>query len=336
MKIRIPSRISFRCALLIALAAVFLAAGCARYAAKEKPPIKIAINQWAGYAPAFLAEEKGFFKKNGVDVELVYNKSVPESLELFKSGEVDGCFSVFNDIVLMNSQGIGAKVVYAGDYSDEGDVIIARPEIKSLSGLKGKTASFEGVNTFSHFFVLKSLEKAGLGEADLKFANIKVVDVLQALKDGRIDAGHTWEPTKSQALKEGYKILAKAGDIRGMIIDILAFSPRIIQERPDDIKAIVGSLFEAQNYLKNNPEESIKIMAGKMEMSEEEMKEGFRGIYQPGLKENINILASSLPFSLHATGKTIINFYLERGQISSIPEIGNMIEPKFLEELSKQ
>ena len=42
-------------------------------------PIKIAINEWPGYAHAFVAQEKGFFEKNGVDVELVFDRDYTSS-----------------------------------------------------------------------------------------------------------------------------------------------------------------------------------------------------------------------------------------------------------------
>jgi len=47
------------------------AAGCG--GEKAKPPLKIGINAWPGFFHAFLARDKGYFKKNGVKVELVYD-----------------------------------------------------------------------------------------------------------------------------------------------------------------------------------------------------------------------------------------------------------------------
>lgn len=155
--------------------------GCARKPVPKKP-IKISINVWPGYAYAFLAQEKGFFKKNNVDVELILKQSTPESLELFTNGEVEGCFDILGDIVMITAKGIPGKIVCVADYSDTGDVIIGRPEIRFLAELKGKTISFEGVNTFSHIFVLSALEKAGLAEYDVKFANVSAHDVLAALE----------------------------------------------------------------------------------------------------------------------------------------------------------
>ena len=298
----------------------------------QKEPIRIAINVWPGYAHAYLAQEKGFFEKNNVEVELILEESISESLRLFTNGEVDGCFNVFADIIIANAKGIPAKVVCIMDYSDTGDVIIGKPDIQSLAGLNGKTVSFEGINSFSHIFVLRALEKAGIHESDIRFENINASDVLTALEENRIDAGHTWEPAKSQALKKGYKILAKAGDNPGIITDILMFTPKIIEERPDEIRAIVKSLFEAQDYLKDYRDEAVKIMANKMGMSNEEMIAGIEGVYQPNLKENSELLTTSL----YTTGELIADFYLKRGQLSHTMEIKDIVEPKFVAELANQ
>jgi NitT/TauT family transport system substrate-binding protein len=132
--------------LLLAFLIIFMTPGCT--AVEEKGPVKISINVWPGYAHAFIAQEKGFFEKNDVDVKLILKKNISESAELYKNGEADGFFDVWTDVVMINSEGIPTQVVYVADYSDSGDVIIGRPELKSLFDLKGKTVSFEGVNTF--------------------------------------------------------------------------------------------------------------------------------------------------------------------------------------------
>ena len=298
----------------------------------QKEPIRIAINVWPGYAHAYLAQEKGLFEKNNVEVELILEESISESYELFTNGEVDGCFGVFADTIMNNAKGIPAKVVCIMDYSDTGDVIIGKPDIQSLAGLNGKTVSFEGINSFSHIFVLRALEKAGIHESDVRFENINASDVLTALVENRIDAGHTWEPTTSRALEKGYKILAKAGDYPGIITDILSFTPKIIEERPDEIRAIVKSLFDARDYLKAHRDEAVKIMADEMGMSNEEMLSGLEGVYQPNLKENSELLTTSL----YTTGELIADFYLKRGQLSHTREIKDIVEPKFVAELANQ
>lgn len=317
----------------IFLIIILLISGCAEVA-EEKEPIKIAINVWPGYASAFIAQEKGFFDRNGVDVELLLKDGYSEAQELYTNREVDGIFEVYTDTIFHNSEGIPTKVVYVSDYSDAGDVIIGKPEFNSLADLKDKKVSIDGINSFSHLFVLTALEQSGLKESDMQFENIPAHDVLTALEEGRIDAGHTWEPVKSAAVEKGYKILGKAGDVPGIITDVLSFNSKIIKERPEDIQAIVKSLVEAQDYLKNNWDEGLQISADKEGMSKEEMEEGVNGVHLQGLNGNIKAFTKSdETTSLYGSGKMIAEFYLERGQLSSIPDFDEIVEPKFVNDI---
>ena len=297
----------------------------------SEKPIKISLNQWPGYAFVFIAEKKGFFEKNKVKVELVFDKEYAKSEENYKNGEVDGVLEVFADTIFHDSEGLKSKAVYVTDYSDSGDVIIGKSEYNSLADLKGKKIGIDGINSFSHMFVLTALEKAGVKESEIQIENVPAQDVLTALEEGRIVAGHTWEPTKSAALAKGYKQLGKAGDIPGLITDVLVFNDKIIKERPEDIQAIIKSMNEAKEFLDENPEEAIKIMAEKEEMSEEEMESGIKGAHQLNLDENIVAMKESEETtSLYSSGRIIVDFYIKRGQLSIIPDFNEIIEPRFV------
>jgi len=311
------------------LTALCIASGCSKV--EEKRPIKISINVWPGYAHAFIAQKKGFFKNNNVDVELVLKEDISEAKELFERGEVDGLFNVFTDIIMINSQGIWTKVVYIADYSDTGDVIIGGPQFNSLADLKGKRVSFEGINSFSHMFVLRALDEVGIREYDVQFENIHAMDVLSALEERRIDAGHTWEPITTQALERGYKILAKAGDIPGIIIDVLAFREKVIRERPDEIQAIVKSVLEARDFIYSNRKEALEIMSESEGIPMKELEEGVRGVHFPDLEETTQAMKKSeQAASLHNSGEIILDFFVKRGQLSERLDLGKIIEPRFL------
>jgi NitT/TauT family transport system substrate-binding protein len=88
---------------------VFLT-GCTETA--NQPPLQIGINIWPGYAHAFIAQEKGFFKQYGVEVKLIFKRDISEITQLYKSGDLDGMFNVFTDVIMLNSQGVNTQVVY--------------------------------------------------------------------------------------------------------------------------------------------------------------------------------------------------------------------------------
>ncbi len=299
-----------------------------------KEPIKIGIDIWVGYAYAFIARDKGIFKKNGVDVEIVFMKNPVETSKLYKQRKVQGMFGLFSDMILLNANSIPATWVYTSDYSNTGDVIIAKPRFNSLKELRGKTVGFEGLNSFSHLFVLKVLEKAGLKEQDLMFKNVDGQDVLKALEKNEIDAGHTWDPVKAEALKKGYRALARGGDLPGVIIDGLIMSPDMIKNRPEDMENILRSLIEAKDFMKSNGDEAMEIMAKAEGMTKEVMAAGIRGVYLYGLKENVDTMKKTKDDgALYAAHQTIVDFYLRRGQISKAPEYDRIVEPRFVKKL---
>lgn len=321
-------------AVFVLVAAVFLHKSFTAIAAEEKKPIKIAASTWPGWSHVFLAKQKRFFEKNNVDVELTHINEHIDAQVPFLNNEVDGVFQCLTDTIIQNTE-ISSKVVYVSDYSSAGDVIVGKAD--TLSDLKGKTVGVEGLNTFSYIFVLKALEGAGLDESDVQFKIVPAHKLLVALEEGTIDAGHTWEPTKSDAIEKGYKILAAAGDNPGIISDLLVFHSKIIERRPEDIQAIIKSLAEAQEYRDAHWEESIRIMAEAVEMSYEDMESGLQGTMQLDLQGNVDAMKKTDdPISLYVSYKFITDFYLERGQLPKAPRFDEIMEPRFVNQLNKE
>lgn len=318
-------------AVLVILAVA--AAGCVQTAIKEeqKPPIRIAMNPWAGYAHAFVAQEKGIFKNNGVDVELVFVNDYSEAKALYRDGAVDGVFIVYADAIMLDAGRTHSKVVYVTDFSESGDMIIGKKEINSPGELKGKTLGVDGINSFSHMFVLSYLEKNGLSEGSVRFKNVPAQDIPAALAEGTIDAGHTWDPFASDALSQGNHIIGTAADVPGIITDVLVFNPEIVKSREKDVQAIVKSLVEAREFVFSNRTEAIGIMALAENMTADELASSLDGIKQLNLTENIEAMKQTEGMdSLYGSGNVISDFFMQRGQLSRVPHFDEIIEPKFV------
>ena len=180
----------------------------------NQEPIRLGVKVWAPDFFSYLAQEKGFFEKNKVNVELTLVQDYQQILDNYSKGDFDGMIPVYSDLIYQNSQGIDSRVVYAVDLSNTGDVIIGNLNNSitnaTLADVKGKKISVEGINSFSHLFVLKALEKVGLGEGDVEIATVPAQNVTSELEKGTIVAGHIYQPYTTEALKKGYKILFAA------------------------------------------------------------------------------------------------------------------------------
>jgi NitT/TauT family transport system substrate-binding protein len=300
----------------------------------NKVPIKIAINTWAGFAHAFVAQEKGIFEKNGVKVELSLFENYSDSDKLYSSGQADGIFEVFSDSILHNINNKPTRAVYAVDYSDGGDAIIGKSDLNYPDGLRGKKIGIDGLNSFSHFFVATVLKQANIKISEVELVVVPAGDVLKALDSGKIDIGHTWEPTKSEALAKGYNQFDKAGNYPGLIIDVLSFSSEIIQNREADVQAVVKSLLEAVDFLKSNTKEAIAIMAKAENMSEADMQSGLDGLRLLDKRDNKTAFSYSVGFeSLHGTFRAINDFFKENKITDKILDSTDYVDPQFIRRL---
>ena len=310
-------------------------------------PIKLGLNVWVTNFLPFIAQEKGFFETNNVNVQLTLVPDYLQMIDGYYAGEFDGIMGAYPDIIFQNSQGTDSKVVFAVDYSDTADAIVGKPIDNdptvnftnySLSEVRGKKIGVQGINSFSHLFILKALEKAGLNEGDVEFVDMPAQNVTRSLEKREIIAGHTYEPYTSEALKKGYKILFTAGSIPGLLNTVLAFRSNVVEQRPHDIQAIVKSLVEAEDYYMSNRADALKIMSLKSGISQSDIVAGFDGIRILSLSDNVNTAMNSKSndtASLYVTGNEISNFFVNRGQISDLPDIAKIIYPVFAELLFK-
>lgn len=96
-------------------------------------PLKIAVlTTWPGYNVVFIAQEKGFFTKHGVEVTLVPRTDYSYSLQDYREGRVDGAFMVLSDAIICDAENIPTNLIYATDYSTTGDLIVGQPDLNSL------------------------------------------------------------------------------------------------------------------------------------------------------------------------------------------------------------
>jgi len=143
-------------------------------------PLLIKTDPWPPFNILYVAQEKGIFEKNGVEVELDIQDYGPESMSVYAKENFDGIMHAYTDLFMMNAIYDPSSVVYAIDFSIEGDFIISN--FDSLEELKGKRVGVIEVYGFSYFFVLKALQSVGLDENDVKLISIPIDDMLDSIK----------------------------------------------------------------------------------------------------------------------------------------------------------
>ncbi len=302
--------------ILVFVFVLLIAGGVIYQYLNRTPVLRIAVSEWAGSAPAIYAQVLGLYDKYNVQVELIYTKNPTESYELLKAEQVDGAFAVLTDLILLRSVGLGIKAAFFTDYSEDGDSIIALPEIQDIKSLKGKTIGIDGFNTFSHVFVLKTLEKHGLQERDVFFKLIPFDKALLALQNKEVDAAHTWDPTLREALILGYRRIATAKEIPGVILDCFAFKDEILNQYPGLVAHFTKIYYEAQEKMLVDPFRAAQDMKYFFKNDPDVFAHSFKDLHFISREENQRRMKDSAADSFSKEALGINLFYLKRGQTS--------------------
>ena len=245
--------------------------GCERDSTEIKinTPVTLGVAQQPSSGLIFIAQKKGFFKEQGLDVEF----------KVFPSGKVamndclltSACDFVSTSEVpfIFNSLKNKNLVTYASIYSSTNlNRLVVRTDrgIHTLQDLAGHTIGtqrYSAVHFFMHS-VLGSSEKLH-GQVIRKF--MPANDLVNALMTGEIDAFSMREPYVSQALAlmPGQ---TKSLAFPGIYIQYdLLVGGKPSDLTPKQVTGLLKGLIKAVKFLRLNPEESLSILAQSLDMS---------------------------------------------------------------------
>lgn len=260
------------------------------------PVVKLNIVTWPGYGPIYLAQGKGFFKEEGVDVDCQIQENTQARNAALVSGETDLIGITLESIVLANAQGLPMQVVGISDISDGGDGIIANKEIGSIKDLRGKRIAFpEGQP--SHLFLLYYLDKAGLSPNDIRPVYTddagKAGEIFAA---GQVDAAVTWEPWLSRTVETGKgHILVNSKGVKDILIGIFAADRNRVDANSDKLQRFFRGWYRGLEYAQAHKAEAVPIMAKGFQMPPDEFESILRGLRPIGEEEAKQMLGATNP-----------------------------------------
>jgi NitT/TauT family transport system substrate-binding protein len=290
---------SGRARALVLLVGMAMLTGCgggeaepAEGAAAAGAPLRIGYSDWPGWIPWEIAKQKGFFAKNGVQVELVWMDYVP-SMEAFAAGQLDAVGMTNGDALVTGATANkAATAIIINDFSDGNDMIIGRPGIASVADLRGKKVGVE-VGFVDHLLLLNALEKSGLSESDVELVNIPTNETPQALAAGGVDAIAAWQPSSGQALKivSGSKPLYTSADEPGIIYDAVYASRESLAARREDWMKVVRTWYDVVDYMNDpaNRAEMLQILSARVKLAPAEYEPLLAGTHILPLSEVIPV-----------------------------------------------
>lgn len=225
--------------------------------------------------------EAGFYRKNGLDVEMVLFTGAPVAVASLVAGETPIIQAGGVGVISSNLNGSGA-VLLAGAINRFPYQLFASPEIRTVQDLKGKKFGVARIGAADHSSAAIVLKKYGLNpEREITFIQVGSVPArLAALLGKSIHATLLIPPETLKAREGGLRMLL---DFTQMDIEYqhtgIATTKDFIKRRPDTVRRFVKAYVEGIHYILTDPRGTREIMRKFLKVKEAQaIEEAYSGL----------------------------------------------------------
>jgi ABC-type nitrate/sulfonate/bicarbonate transport system substrate-binding protein len=213
----------------------------------------------APFVPLVVGEKRGFFQEQGIQAEFIrINPAI--ALQALVGGEID-YYTVLGPGVAAAIRGVPVKLV-AAYVPVAPTALIARPEIKSVPELKGKTVGINAYGGALEAMARLILKHFGLDpDKEVKFLATGPIDSrFGAMTQGLTVATLGSPPIDFLGKKLGFVVLARAHELFSFPVSGLIASVKKIKERPDEVTRVIKAGIKANRYIRENRDGTLPVM----------------------------------------------------------------------------
>jgi NitT/TauT family transport system substrate-binding protein len=208
-----------RAAWLGTLAALVVATSASAAPASEGQltKVKIAIIAVDATGQVMYAKDRGFFRKQGIDAEILVVADGTQTVPAVLSGQAQFAGIPTPALAILKSNNAPVKAVAGGAVYEPGTtntVLVAAPgkRITRARDLSGKRVGLDFLNSVAHIALLRWLERGGVARDDVDITTSPFPQLVGPLTRGEIDAAWLPEPYATLAVQRGAKIIATPFD----------------------------------------------------------------------------------------------------------------------------
>jgi len=259
---------------------------------EDEKALNLGTNTWPGYEPLYLARDLGYFDKNSV--KLVEYVSTSEVLRSFRNRNIDAAALTLDEALLLSESGADFKIILVTDVSNGGDAIVGQSNVKSLRDLYGKVVGVEGT-ALGAYVLTRALEINRMSLGDVQVRNLEPHEHEKAFLQRKVDAIVTFDPTRSNLLRNGARELFSSREIPGEIVDVIVVRPDAFEKHQHHILSLVRGWFHALQYLKVKPDDATRRIDFRLKMGAEQVLASYSRMQLPDRAENERFLLGDTP-----------------------------------------
>ncbi len=232
-------------------------------ASAEAKTYKIAMLQWIAWSPTNVAEVKGFWKDEGIDVKVVVCSNALQLFTLFNEKRVDIIFDMIGSGVGYYMNGLPVRIIAETDWSHGGDKVILKKDA-DITKIKGKPVGIYQNSPATLYFMDKYLSGINQKISDIRFAEMEPDSLASHFIAGYFNVIVCYEPEASRAEKNGKgKTVATSADYEGVIPEGMIALEEMLRAIPkEDLVKILKGWVKAVKWSQQpeNAKEYFEIM----------------------------------------------------------------------------
>ena len=220
-------------------------------------------------APIYLGDKQGFFKDEGLQLDIQTATGGAAIVPGIVSGSFDFAFSNLISVMVAKDKGLNLKFVANGASTtgeigkDIGGVVVpAGSSIQSAKDLAGKTVSVNNLSNIGDTTIKSVIEKDGGDPSSVKFVEVAFPDAPAALANKQVEAAWILEPFLSKAVAEGGKVVSWNFVEMHPELDIAGYFTKAetIQGKADLTQKFTRAMNKSLEYAQQHPEEVRAIV----------------------------------------------------------------------------
>jgi len=274
--------------------ALFVASAAAQAPEQKKVTIAVGGKSLFYYLPLSVAERKGYFKDEGLEVEIPDFAGGAKALQALVGGSVDMVSGAYEHTINMVAKKQPVKAVVLQAKFSSIVLLVSKEraaKYRSPKDLKGLKIGVTAPGSSTNMFVNNLLAKDGLKPSDVSIVGVGTGSgAFAALDKGEIDALSNLDPVITQLESTGkFVAVADSRTEKGMKeiyggdyhASVIYATEEFIRKNPNTVQAVVNAMVRADRWIaKASPQEIVELMPA-------EYKAGSPSLYKEGLLKNM-------------------------------------------------
>jgi NitT/TauT family transport system substrate-binding protein len=268
--------------LLCRLALCCLIVLCAGCGAAVDAPLRLGTNIWLGFEPFYVARKQNLLPPS---VRLVEYASGAEVLGAFRNRSIDLAAVTLDEAISLAEHDPSLRVGLVLDYSNGADALVARPDIRQLADLKGRSVGVESFGVGA-YLLGRALQRVGLSPRDVRMVPLPLDTHEAAFSRGQVDAVVTFYPVLARLREQGGQVLFDSRAMPGEIVDVLVFREDTARRHAPALVALGQAWFTAVKQIHLRDPVAMAAMVQRQKISPAALEQAMALLRLQDLKQN--------------------------------------------------